>query len=144
VGRIFEQVCREFMVELNHRAGLPFHFTKIGNWWGHFREEGVRKEIEIDIVALNEDTRDILFAECKWQNKRVGISTYHNLMEKSTRVEWHLDKRKEYFALFSKAGFTPELKKENVILFDLKEIEKKINYRHRLTQINTDDKNQHG
>jgi AAA+ ATPase superfamily predicted ATPase len=124
VGRIFEQVCREFMVELNHRAGLPFLFTKIGNWWGHFREDGVRKEIEIDIVALNEDTRDILFAECKWQNKKVGITTYHNLMEKSTRVEWHNDKRKEYFALFSKAGFTPELKKENVILFDLKEIEK--------------------
>jgi hypothetical protein len=47
-----------------------------------------------------------------------------DLMEKSTRVEWHNDKRKEYFALFSKAGFTPELKKENVILFDLKEIEK--------------------
>jgi len=126
VGRIFEQVCREFLVEVNHRAGLPFHFTKIGTWWGHFREDGVRKEIEIDIVALNEDTGDILFAECKWLNKKVGINTYHNLMEKSTRVEWHLDKRKEYFALFSKAGFTPELKleKENVILFDLKEIEK--------------------
>jgi len=124
VGRIFEQVCREFLEEVNHRAGLPFHFTKIGNWWGHFREDGVRKEIEIDIVALNEDTRDILFAECKWLNKKVGINTYHNLMEKSTRVEWHNDKRKEYFALFSKAGFTPELKKENVILFDLKEIEK--------------------
>ena len=126
VGRIFEQVCREFLVEVNHRAGLPFHFTKIGIWWGHFREDGVRKEIEIDIVALNEDTRDILFAECKWQNKKVGINTYHNLMEKSTHVEWHNDKRKEYFALFSKAGFTPELKKEkdNIILFDLKEIEK--------------------
>jgi len=128
VGRIFEQVCREFLAEVNHRAGLPFHFTKIGTWWGHFREDGVRKEIEIDIVALNEDTRDILFAECKWQNKMVGINTYHNLMEKSLRVEWHLDKRKEYFALFSKAGFTPELKlekeKENVILFDLNEIEK--------------------
>jgi len=127
VGMIFEQVCREFLVEVNHRAGLPFHFTKIGTWWGHFREDGVRKEIEIDIVALNEDTRDILFAECRWQkNKKVGINTYHNLMEKSTRVEWHNDKRKEYFALFSKAGFTPGLKKEkeNVILFDLKEIEK--------------------
>ncbi len=73
---------------------------------------------------VNEDTRDILFAESKWQNKKVGISTYHNLIEKATRVEWHNDKRKEYFALFSKAGFTPELKKENVILFDLKEIEK--------------------
>ncbi len=132
VGMIFEQVCREFLEELNHRAALPFPVTKIGNWWGHFREDGVRKEIEIDIVSLNEDTRDILFAGCKWQNKKVGINTYHKLREKSTLVEWHNDKRREYFALFSKAGFTPELKKENVILFDLKEIEKYLNsYKNR-------------
>jgi len=103
---------REFLEELNHRAGLPFHFTKIGNWWGHFREDGVRKELEIDIVALNEDTRDILFAECKWRNKKVGIATYHELREKSRFVEWHNNNRREYFALFSKAGFTPELKKK--------------------------------
>jgi hypothetical protein len=32
VSMIFEQVCREFLEELNHnRAGLPFRFTKIGN-----------------------------------------------------------------------------------------------------------------
>jgi len=127
VGMIFEQVCQEFLDELNHRTGLPFHFDKIGNWWGHFREDGVRKEIEIDIVTLNEDTRDILFAECKWQNKKVGINTYNKLREKSKLVEWHNDKRREYFALFSKAGFAPELKNEDVILFDLKDMEKHLN-----------------
>ena len=26
--------------------------TKIGNWWGHFREDGVRKEIEKEDVIL--------------------------------------------------------------------------------------------
>ena len=88
--------------------------TKIGNWWGHFREDGVRKEIEIDIVTLNEDTMDILFAECKWQNKKVGINTYNKLREKSKLVEWHNDKRREYFALFSKVGFAPELKKRTL------------------------------
>ena len=95
VGMIFEQVCQEFLKQLNHRTGLPFHFTKIGNWWGHFREDGVRKEIEIDIVTLNEDTMDILFAECKWQNKKVGINTYNKLRKKSKLVEWHNDKRRE-------------------------------------------------
>ncbi|MEA2053106.1 MAG: DUF234 domain-containing protein [Euryarchaeota archaeon] len=52
VGMIFEQVCQEFLNQLNHRTGLPFHFAKIGNWWGHFREDGVRKEIEIEDVIL--------------------------------------------------------------------------------------------
>jgi len=121
VGRVFEQVCEEFLWELNRKAGLPFHFNKIGNWWGHYREHGMRKEIEIDLVALNEDTKEILFTECKWSNKRVGIKTYHELREKSKLVNWHNDERKEYFALFSKTGFTPELRKEDVLLFDLKD-----------------------
>ena len=124
VGRIFEQVCVEFLEELNHTNGLPFRFTKIGNWWGHHRENGQREEIEIDIIALNEDTKDILFAECKWQNKPVGIDTYRELKEKSRFVDFYNQKRKEHFALFSKSGFTPELKKENIMLFDLKSIEK--------------------
>jgi AAA+ ATPase superfamily predicted ATPase len=54
VGMIFEQVCQEFLNELNHRTDLPFHFAKIGNWWVHFREDGVRKEIEKEDVILSE------------------------------------------------------------------------------------------
>ncbi len=126
VGRIFEQVCREFLLELNRRADLPFHFTKIGNWWGYYREQGIRREIEIDTIALNEDTKDILFTECRWSNKPVGIKTYRELKEKSERVNWFNDERREYFAIFSKSGFKPELKNKDIILFDLKDIKKSL------------------
>gem|GEM_PF-6000394 len=54
---------------------------------------------------------------------RVGTKTYRELREKSKLVNWHNDERKEYFALFSKAGFTPELRKEDALLFDLKGLE---------------------
>ncbi len=110
----FEDVCKEFLVELNRQDGLPFRFTKIGSWW--------HRDNEIDLVALNETTKEILFAECKWQNKRVGINVYDALKEKSKLVKWNTEERKEYFALFSKAGFTPGLNPEKVLLFNLKDI----------------------
>jgi AAA+ ATPase superfamily predicted ATPase len=126
VGRIFEQVCSEFLGELNSNADLPFHFTKVGNWWGHYREQGMRKEVEIDLVALNEETKEILFAECKWSNKSVGVKTYRELEEKSKLVNWFNDERREYFALFSKSGFKPELRSKDILLFDLKDIEESL------------------
>jgi len=43
---------------------------KIGTWYGFYRDEGQRKEVEIDIVALDEKETGILFAECKWQDLR--------------------------------------------------------------------------
>ncbi len=116
VGRIFERVCTEFLTEMNKHRDLPLFFTKIGKWW--------HKDKEIDIVAINEETKEILFAECKWSNKRVGIKTYKELKEKSESVNWFNDERKEYFAIFSRSGFKPELKKKNILLFDLKNIEK--------------------
>lgn len=112
----FEDVCKEFLVELNKNKqnGLPLRFTRIGSWW--------HRDNEIDIVALNEDTKEILFAECKWQNKKVGIKVYDELKEKSGLVKWNNEERKEYFALFSKVGFTPGLKNEEVLLYELKDI----------------------
>jgi len=46
-------------------------------------------------------------------------------------VQWHNDDRHEHFALFSKSGFTDEMKeiakKEGVMLFDLEAIEEALN-----------------
>jgi AAA+ ATPase superfamily predicted ATPase len=111
----FEDVCKEVLLELSKENRLPMRFSRIGSWW--------HRNNEIDILALNEDTKEILFAECKWQNKKVGIKVYDELKEKSKLVNWHNEERKEYFALFSKAGFTPQLRNMNVLLFDLRDID---------------------
>lgn len=115
VSYSFEEVCKEFLVELNKQNGLPFRFSRVGSWW--------LRDNEIDIVALNDDTKEILFAECKWQNKEVGIKIYEDLKEKSGLVNWYNEERKEYFALFSKAGFTSGFNKDGVLLFDLADID---------------------
>jgi AAA+ ATPase superfamily predicted ATPase len=62
VGREFEKISMQFLRELNTQNKLPFAFSKIGRWW--------RKGSEIDIVAFNEDSKNILFGECKWQNRK--------------------------------------------------------------------------
>ena len=92
---------------------ISLNFEVYGRWWD-------RNE-EIDLIALNSKTNEILFGEVKWSNKPVGTNIYEDLKKKSQRVEWGKKKRKEYFALFSKSGFTPDMekmaKKEKVYLF---------------------------
>ncbi len=113
VSFIFENVCKEMMFYLR-----PIDFTKIGRWW--------HKDNEIDIVAINEKTKEILFAECKWQNKVNAEKIVKKLSEKSKFVKWHNEKRKESFAIFAKS-FSKRIKEwqgKPVYCFDLKNIEK--------------------
>jgi hypothetical protein len=128
-GAQFERVARELVALLNRKGTLGFEVNRIGRWWGKNpgREKGRDRE-EIDVVALNDKTGDILFAECKWTNEPVGPGLYSDLKRKSGLVQWHNDKRREHYALFSKSGFSAEMqeaaKKEGVLLFDLDAVER--------------------
>ncbi len=110
VSKIYENLARESVL-LNF--SVPFPLKKLGRWWD--------KDEEIDIVGMGEN--EILFGECKWSSKKVGLSVLYDLKEKSRKVKWKDNKREEYFILFSKEGFTPELrefalKEKNIILSD--------------------------
>lgn len=123
----FEDMAKEFLAFLARR-GVLFPMDKVGRWWGAdaSRKKSENQE-EIDAVAYNESTKDIIFAECKWSTKPVGTDVYIDLKRKAKLVDWRNDKRKEHFALFSKSGFTDEMnelaKKECVLLFDPESIE---------------------
>jgi uncharacterized protein len=111
-SRTFEEVCRSF-VKRGMVKGL--RFNKVGRWWS--------RDGEIDIVAANDDDNAILFGEVKWSNKRVGVDLLADLKRKAALVGWGIGdrkERKEYYALFSRKGFTPDMervaKKEGVYL----------------------------
>lgn len=110
LGHIFEDVAKQFLIKRR-----PFSFTKIGKWW--------YKDKEIDIVALNVQTKEILFVECKWKEKVDAEKILNELKEKSRYVQWHNGKRKEYFAIFVKS-FREKFKEKNLMLFDLKDLER--------------------
>lgn len=120
-GRQFERLCRELSGQL-----IPLTFERTNSWFGHYRDaEGNRKEVEIDICSVNGQSREILFGECKWQERVDARKVLTELKEKTKYVEWHKDGRKEYYALFAKS-FKEKIKEDRVYLYDLSAIEKKL------------------
>jgi AAA+ ATPase superfamily predicted ATPase len=102
VSFIYEKICEEELLFLSIDNKLPFYPLKVGNWWNG--------QEEIDIIGFNDETNEIIFCECKYLNRPVGSDVFFKLMEKSKKVDWNKDNRKEYFAIFSKSGFDPVIK----------------------------------
>ena len=110
VANVFESLSRQFMFKFK----FPFVIEKCGRWWD--------KNNEIDIVGIGDD--NIIFGECKWSGKHVGMSVLNELQAKSKNVKWKAKNRNEYFILFSKSGFSNELiqyekKTDNVFIIDV-------------------------
>ncbi|VVB61088.1 Archaea bacterial proteins of uncharacterised function [uncultured archaeon] len=124
LGEAFEDVCEEFLVELNKKQELPFAFTRIGKEWGIIPVNKKGDNVyDIDVVALNDSSKEILFCECKWQNKVDAKRILAELKEKTKFVQWNSDNRKEYYAVFAKS-FKEKIKEPNLFLFDLNDFEK--------------------
>lgn len=94
VSKTYEDLARESLL---WDSTIPFPIKSIGRWWD--------KNEEIDVVALGE--KEILFGECKWSNKHVGLSVLFKLQEKAKKVD--KKGKKEFYILFSKSGFSEEL-----------------------------------
>ena len=107
VSKVYENLARETLL---NNLQIPFPIKKLGRWWNNNEE--------IDIVGLGDN--EIIFGECKWSNKKVGLSVLMALKEKTKYVNWNNASRKEYFILFSKEGFSDDLislsKKDNSII----------------------------
>ncbi len=111
MGLVFERVSSDFLWKKR-----PFNFTKIGRWW--------RKGAEIDLVAMDENSKDIFFIECKWKDLKEGAARglLEELKTKAHSVDWHNDKRKEHFGLIAKRlEGKGNLKKEGYFAFDLED-----------------------
>ena len=108
---IFEKICKE---SLEH-VKLPFIPIKLGRWW--------HKDKEIDIIALNEQAKEIMFVECKWKDNINAEKILAELKEKSKFVQWQNEKRKEHYCIMAKS-FKKKLDKKECLCFDLKDLER--------------------
>jgi len=125
VGFMFEVLIEELI-----RKKYLFKdkvFTKIGKQWGKIRGRPKGKNTyEIDVLAINEKTKEILACECKWQAKVNAEKVVKELAEKLSYVDWYKEKRKESFAIFAKS-FSKKIKScggKKVYCFDLKDLQK--------------------
>lgn len=113
VGKHFEAIVQEILEVLNERELLPFRFTKIGKWW--------HKEKEIDVVALNEKNKDVIFCECKWRDNVNAPEIIRDLRKKAGFVP--VESEKEYYIVFAKS-FRKRTEEEGVILYDFEDMER--------------------
>ena len=99
MGMVFEEICKQYLWQLNRMSKTPATFTELGRWWGNDPNE--KKQVEIDMIAeCNNDTA--IFGECKWTNERVDTKVLETLLYRSGLFHY----KNVYLYLFSKSGFT--------------------------------------
>ena len=127
----FEDVCKEFVKELQKSNQLPFRYLKMGRWIGkttvrdNNTSTGLRvAETEIDLLCIDRNEKEYLIGECKFKNTPFSYSEYLNTKAKLTPLK---DTATFYYALFSQSGFDNKIVEEaktenNLQLYDLKKI----------------------
>ncbi len=111
VGFAFEKVAEETINELARGARLPFTPSRTGKWW--------HKGEEIDVVALNEETSDILFCEVKWRKNVNAETLLADLKRKATLVDWNRGKRNEWYCIAAKSF---KRRAEGALCLDLRDM----------------------
>lgn len=120
IGKRFEIICREFLIDQNK---IPFEYHKIGRQWGKIKDAPKgQNTYEIDIVALNSDSKEIVFIECKWKtlSLKQAENILYDLQEKSKFVGWNNDERAEHFGIIAKNIIGKDtLRAKGFLVFDL-------------------------
>lgn len=99
MGKVFEDICTQYLWKLLIDGRSPIEFTSLGRWWG---TDPIQKaQTEIDIMG-EQDKNTAVFSECKWTNEKVDQSVLELLIKRS-----HLFSYKNmHYYLFAKSGFT--------------------------------------
>lgn len=99
MGKVFEEICKQYLWSRLLAGKCPVEFTSLGRWWGNDPKE--RAQAEIDIMG-EQDRNTALFGECKWRKEKVDISVLETLINRS-RIFSYVN---VHYYLFSKSGFT--------------------------------------
>lgn len=106
-SRKFEDMCRTY---IRARAS----YDRVGSWW--------YQEDEIDVAAVNTKEDVLLLGECKWKKSETGTALLEKLKQKAEKVRWRNSQRDEKYVLFSREGFSEDLRKEDVELVTSEEL----------------------
>jgi len=99
--KVFEDICRQWIVQRNENGRLPVKLVEIGRWWGV--DPVLKNEATLPIIAYADD-KHALFGDCVWSNEPVGVSALSSLDERSRLFRYP----NRYLFLFSSSGFSEE------------------------------------
>ncbi|MBP3835989.1 MAG: ATP-binding protein [Pyramidobacter sp.] len=97
---VYEDICRDRVLR-EYAADL--NLDRIGHWWG-------AGDVEIDICGYDSMGENMLFGECKYSSQPKGVDVLRALQQKTKAVPWKRDSRKEHYIIFSRSGFSDELR----------------------------------
>lgn len=95
----FEELCRDWVNIKAEMGEFPFLPERTGSFWS--------REAQVDVLAINWRTKDILLGECKWGQKPVGREVIQTLVDKTEKVLPGQMKWRVHYAFFARSGFTP-------------------------------------
>jgi len=79
----------------------------------------------IDLLVVNDESRKVLFMECKWKKLTLkqSLKILRELEIKAEQVNWNKGKRREFFGLAAKkiAG-KDTLREKGFVVFDLDDV----------------------
>ena len=99
MGKVFEEICKQYLWKLLLKGQSPVEFGELGRWWG--TDPFTHSQTEIDIMG-EQDKNTALFGECKWTNERVDTGELETLAKRGQLFHYG----KIYLVLFAKRGFT--------------------------------------
>lgn len=112
----FEDVCREYVREMQKKNALPFRYVEMGRWTGKtsVRDEKTKSglriaETEIDLLCVGKNAGEYMVGECKFKGSPFSYAEYLDTVAKLTPLK---EKAKFYYALFSESGFDEKIREE--------------------------------
>lgn len=94
----FEELCRDWVNWAAEMGEFPFLPERTGSFWS--------KQAQVDVLAINWRSKDILLGECKWGQKAVGRSVLQTLLDKTERVLPASFTWRVHYAFFARRDFT--------------------------------------
>ncbi|MCL2248216.1 MAG: ATP-binding protein [Oscillospiraceae bacterium] len=102
MGRVFEDICRQWVEKRNSSVKFPVRFVEVGRWWG--TDVISKSDTIIPIVAYSDDDDHALFGDAFWSNEPVNADALRSLEERSRLFRFS----NRMLFLFSRSGFTDE------------------------------------
>jgi hypothetical protein len=102
VGLSFEKLAQQWVAAQARAGKLPFAPEAVGSHWS--------RRVQVNVVAINHQSREILLGECKWGEGPVKRQVVRELIEqKGPKVRQELSDGEDWsfhYAVFARAGFT--------------------------------------
>ncbi|HRN68844.1 MAG TPA: ATP-binding protein [Promineifilum sp.] len=102
-GTAFEDLARQWVTQQGKAGTLPLRPGIVGAHWS--------RKVQIDVVAVDWEARQLLLGECKWGDGNVDRSVVRDLIEgKGELLRKELpdgEAWRFHYALFTRAGLTP-------------------------------------